>query len=371
MAPDVEVIESLKATFGVPDRSLRPLEIAHESFARDGGRYSASLVADWALRFDAGEKDFAPTRNLRLQEALDLMRFHPRGADYGEKVFQEVLLNKFVAAKQLLSSGKVQVEESLVAHFDRSGKAFIGLRGVEIALTQYTLDRALEWNNLGQNLIKSSDGIIALIEHPAIMIHALGLGQWLDVGNLMLQPGLVSDRLLYPGASNIDLYKEFGVTPETFVWFTHLKHHPGLYDYGKVDGPHLDIGTYLQAYERIAELMKLNFPAKAEGISDVRLSLIISPGSWYYDPQLASDPHLAYVQAIAGRVVPIGEAERLGFPKQVEFATLSSKQRLAMYHRVDDRGNRVYSPMLTARSVSLHQIEDLLKQKEELINHYH
>lgn len=342
------VAEELTITgFAHRDHNLAGFDKAYALLTSGKMEEAAKLTALIALQYDPTQKDFAPTRNERLLAGSRLMST----SEGGEDAFTKAVRYQFVKARTAIDEGVLFVQNPSITI--EKGHAIIDPKSVEVHLTPYTKERAQEWNDLAVQLLDDG-GVEVLANHPAVMVVALGLAQWLDVGNLMLEPGYVGERLVYPGAPEMNLYQHFGVKPDTFVFFTHIKHKPGLYEHGKVDGPHLDRNTYLTSYRRIAELMRANQIPPDEDM-DVKLDTIISPGSWFYDPQLATiDPdRLGYVQEIAGNIVVIGPAENLR-PKQLEFALSSSEKRRQLHKE------GIYHPQLVARKITLPQIEKLL-----------
>ena len=310
------------------------------------------VLRDWmiydvveALYSPLTEKSFVPQVNSRLQSVTE--RIKKDSGAKGLERFIRVIDEHLQKRAEEFSSGEIRIS---LPHL-RSGEFY----GISVKLDEELQTRTSFWNSRAREVL-NDEGIDGLTSDPAGMLLALGMGYWLDYGNLMGEIGIVGERLAFNGKLDKDLYHLLGVTKNEWVIFTHIKHshgneNKGLYEpiYQKMldDPSHLTFKAYLASYERILRFMELN-PS---------LDKIVSPGSWLYDPQLPEiDNRFAWVKEIAGKTVPVGLAKDVA-PKQLEFALAGSARR----RKLREEGR--YEPVVTARVINREEIKEILSRQ--------
>lgn len=272
---------------------------------------------------------FPPQRNRMLLRGLEIMKQYPGGEALYEKAIRENLVK---VRTEEINKGFVVIRNLV------SGHRYSDTPQIKIELTSFIKERAKWWNDRAREILDSS-------------------GVWFDVGNLMLEPRFVGNSLRYEKRPDLDLYSEFGVTPETFVLFPHLKHSPGLYNppYDKLlFENHAGKKALLGFYKEAAGLVKKNLTPEIvyASLGDHKISLdkLVIPGTWYLDPSL---PH--FDPALFDKVLVIGSAKEID-PIQVRFALSTSKKR----QRLFDEGK--YDPKLTAGFTTLKKMKEVLSK---------
>lgn len=326
-----------------------PIQKGESSAPEENPRAIAEFHAREATHYNPYTDAFPPQRNRWLLEAKAKMAGYEGGV--------ELLIEEL---GRRLNDVRREMEESRVA----IGKDFYGWdlrwspaleKQIEINLPPEIQRRALWWNDRASSILKS-DGIDGLINDPSLVCLALGNGHWLDAGNLMVEPRFVGSSLSYMARPDLNLYRDFGVEGDTFTFFPHMKHKPGLFQepYSHLlFGQNVTLEVLLSSYELILEFMRANPPS----YSWQRTDLLVIPGTWFHDPGLPEiDPRFSWVSETAEKIVVIGEADVMA-PLQTQFAIAQSGKRRKLY----EEGK--YKPQIAAAIISFKFMEQLLETK--------
>lgn len=178
------------------------------------------------------------------------------------------------------------------------------------------------------------------------------MGQWVDAGNLMVEPRFIGQSLNNPKRPDLDLYGHFGVEDTTFSFFPHLKH----WSFYKKPYRHLLHGNrpsaeaVFRSFEEVLALMKMN----------KEVEVLVVPGTWFLDPVLYEDPkHPAYSKdfvwlgALNLDLVEIGPAAEVD-PIQEKFALAVSRQRRQAHQE------GLYTPTVYATCLRPGELEGML-----------
>ncbi|MFH0943301.1 MAG: hypothetical protein V1810_03960 [Candidatus Beckwithbacteria bacterium] len=266
-------------------------------------------VVEQALHFVPTQDAFRKTRNKALI--------------FAQKKAQDKFPNDEVSLTQEINQELREVQKRLqqgrtVIETQSFGERIWPVAPVELKLTSKIKKRALWWNQRAMVVLESS-GIEGLINDPSFVCLALGTGQWLDAGNFMVEPRFVGDSLEIAKKNGVDLYKEFGLQKEDFVFFPHMKHKPGFYNetYSHLlFGDRVTEVSFKKSYRLILELMEKN-----------EQNVLLVPGTWFYDPNLPKvDSKFFWVPQTAEKIVLLGKAAKID-PIQFEFAVDQSARR--------------------------------------------
>lgn len=298
-----------------------------------------------AVHFDPFSDAFPPTRNHALQNAWELAKREPGG----DKVFQELVKEYLDSDRRIMFSGRVILRELSTRGYRAPFKP-----DVEIKITPKIQERGLWWNNYAKNVFEEK-GVDGLITDPSHVPLALGMGQWLDAGNVFVEPRYVGNSLQFTKA-NLDLYKQFGVKPDTFAVYPHIKHW-GLYrtPYRHLlEDERLSAEATYKCFEEIQRLMSMN-----------KISHVITQGTWLLDPLLIDKSSPLYnegffwLSKVLKNPVEIGLADEIN-PVLRDYALAVSGQRKRAY----DAGT--YKPRVYASVVTLEELSEALSGIKEV-----
>lgn len=240
---------------------------------------------------------------------------------------------------------------------------------VKIHLPSEIQHRLITINTWIQTEIQNGNADQVFGQPPLWTVTKLVDGTWLPVGNLMVEVTQGVGRLRTPFHDEKDLIERWGFTHprasdmvdlNRWVVMTHivdkglingLNAIGRIYQLPLVPSLKLTKVAYIQSYQEIAELIKLNPHLDIPGV--------LSDGSWIYDPALADlfpDQEIAQLFSIAGDVVPIASAQAMHQPIQITFATGDATRKKAY-------GEGRYCPTITARFITNQQIQARIDAK--------
>lgn len=252
---------------------------------------------------------------------------------------------------------------TIVPSVTYSEDSIYGNWGQKVFLPTEIQNRILQCNEWVMDHIDFGNIEQIINKPPNWTIFKMAEGQWLPVGNIMVEVAQGLARIRTPVHDKKKLLQRWGLGGNdiTFVdlsdWFvmTHIVDRELLQTLdgmgkGMIHGQRLTSDVYLKAYKEILELIKLNHELNIKGV--------LSDGTWIYNPQLLAlfpDQGVSGLSQIAGDVVPLGSAKELGNDAQLQFALGSQTRRKAFQ-------NSEYSPQVVTRFIPPVQMENFTCQ---------
>jgi hypothetical protein len=300
-----------------------------------------------ALHFDPFNDAFPPIRNKGLLEAWEKAN-QKKG---GDEAFTKIVKENLSWSKGTMSIGEVVIRDISTHGYRAPLKP-----DIKINITPKVKERGLWWNDYAKTVFENG-GVEGLINDPTFICLALGMGQWLDTGNLMAEPRYVGNSLNYSERPDLDLYKHFGVKLETFAIYPHAKHwtfykepfSQMIYD------KHLSAKAAYYSLKEIQELMEMN-----------KIKHLVIQSTWFLDPELTNSSSPVYnegflwMKDVFKNTVEIGPADEINTVLR-DYSIATSSKRKEAYEA------GIYKPMVYASVVSSDELsESLLKLRRNL-----